>query len=64
MDSSSVTSSTLVTRELLDAERLRRLVTLRKKPFLLVAETGSRLRLREEVRMDEGGDCWEWSCSE
>lgn len=59
MDSSSVASSTLVTRELLDAERLRRLETLRKKPFLVEAQAGSRLRLREEVRMEEGGDCCE-----
>jgi hypothetical protein len=62
MDSSSVASSTLVTRELFDAERLRKLETLRRKLFLLLAETGS--TLREELKIDGGGDCWEWICSE
>lgn len=54
IDSSSVTSSALVTRELLDAERLRNLATLRKKLFLLPAEDGS--GEREEVAMDDWWD--------
>jgi hypothetical protein len=55
MDSSSVASSTVGTREDLDAERLPMVDILRKKPLFppLELESGTRV----DADMDGGGGC-------
>jgi len=58
MDSSSVASSALVMRGLLDAERFLRPDILRKKLFLLLPELRSGERVADE-EVEAGGD---WCC--
>ena len=56
MDSLSVPSSVVVTRGLLDAERLPRVDILRKKPTLLPPELESGISVLEADR--DGGGCF------
>lgn len=56
MDSPSATSSGVVTRRLLDAERLPRVDILRKKPTLPVPKLESGIKVLDADR-DEGGCC-------
>ena len=56
MDSSSLASSLLATRELLDAERLPMLDNLRMKLLLLLPEPESGDRVDED--MEAEGDWW------
>jgi hypothetical protein len=56
MDSLSVPSPVVVTRGLLDAERLPRVDILRKKPTLPLPELESGIRVLDTDR-DEGGCC-------
>jgi hypothetical protein len=56
MDSESAPSSVVVTRGLLDAERLPRVDILRKKPILPPPELESGIRVLDADR-DEGGCC-------
>ena len=58
MPSSSVASSGLVTRELLDAERFLKVEILRKKPDFVLAGLLFGSGEGVEVEIERGGDCW------
>jgi hypothetical protein len=67
MDSESASSSVVVTRGLLDAERLPRVDILRKKPILPLPELESGIKVLDADREGGGcrccGQCWGEDCN-